>query len=137
MFNSMFDELNKVKHFKEITDFKSFIRWNTLNKERKRFKSLQVKLNYFDINFIYRDSTFFVLMSKSLRDWKCLIECTSLCHPWTTVTKKTPMLMNSCVLWQLVKRTFTLANSMCTTLVTLQKKHIYIRFEYTFLFGLL
>ena len=32
MFNSMFDELNEVKHFKEITNFKSFIKWNTLKK---------------------------------------------------------------------------------------------------------
>ena len=32
MFNSMFDELKKVKYFKEITDIKSFIMWNTLKK---------------------------------------------------------------------------------------------------------
>ena len=32
MFNNMFDELQEVKYFKEITDFKSFIQWNTLRK---------------------------------------------------------------------------------------------------------
>ena len=32
MFNSMFDELREVKYFKEITDFKSLIKWNTLKK---------------------------------------------------------------------------------------------------------
>ena len=32
MFNSMFNELKEVKHFKEITDFKSLILYNTLKK---------------------------------------------------------------------------------------------------------
>ena len=32
MFNSMFDELKEVKYFKEITDFKNLIMWNTLKK---------------------------------------------------------------------------------------------------------
>ena len=32
MFNSMFDELKEVKYFKEITDFKDLIMWNTLKK---------------------------------------------------------------------------------------------------------
>ena len=32
MFNRMFDELKEVKYFKEITDFKNLIMWNTLKK---------------------------------------------------------------------------------------------------------
>ena len=33
MFNTTFDDLKEVKHFKEITDFKSLIMWrNTLKK---------------------------------------------------------------------------------------------------------
>ena len=32
MFDSMFDELKQVNYFKEITDIKSFIMWNTLKK---------------------------------------------------------------------------------------------------------
>ena len=32
MSNNMFDELKEVKYFKEITDFKDFIMWNTLKK---------------------------------------------------------------------------------------------------------
>ena len=40
----MFNELKEVKYFKEITDFKSFIKWNALCfKEIKRLKSLRVK----------------------------------------------------------------------------------------------
>ena len=35
----MFDELKEVEHFKEITDLKSFIIYNT--KEIKRLKSLR------------------------------------------------------------------------------------------------
>ena len=30
MFNSMFNELKEVKHFKEIADFKNLILYNTL-----------------------------------------------------------------------------------------------------------
>ena len=41
MFNSMFDELKEIKHFKEITDFKSLIMRNTLIKEIKHLRSLQ------------------------------------------------------------------------------------------------
>ena len=32
MSNNMFDELKEVKYFKEITDFKDLIMWNTLKK---------------------------------------------------------------------------------------------------------
>ena len=32
MFNSMFDELKEVKHFKEITDFQGLIMLKTLKK---------------------------------------------------------------------------------------------------------
>ena len=32
MFISMFDELREVKYFKEITDFKNLMIWNTLKK---------------------------------------------------------------------------------------------------------
>ena len=38
MFNSRFDELKEVKHFKEITDFKNLITQNT---ELKSLQSLQ------------------------------------------------------------------------------------------------
>ena len=41
MFNNMFDELEEVKHFKEIIDFQNLILNVNYFKEIKRLKSLQ------------------------------------------------------------------------------------------------